>query len=64
MESKWWFAGRDEIADDYNLSASLYRPIHHADIKYEDPIELINRVFVLEKKIQKELEALRKQLDQ
>ncbi len=58
-ESKWWFADRDEIVhDDYNLSASRYRPIHHADIKYEDPIELINEMLVLEKKIQKELEAL------
>ena len=63
-QKKWWFAERDEIVEnDYNLSASRYRPIHHADIKYEDPIELIDEVLVLEKKILKELEALRKQLD-
>ena len=60
-QKKWWFAERDEIVEnDYNLSASRYRPIHHADIEHENPVELIDELLRIEKKIQKELEGLRK----
>ena len=62
-ENKWWFAKRDEIVEnDYNLSASRYRPTHHADVEHENPIELIDELLGIEKKIQKEVEVLRKQV--
>ena len=62
-EKKWWFAERAEIVDnDYNLSASSYRPIHHADIEHENPVELIDELIGIETKIHKELEMLRKEL--
>jgi len=62
-ENKWWFAKRDEIVEnDYNLSASRYRPTHHADVEHENPIELIDELLGVENNIQKELKVLREQL--
>ena len=62
-KNKWWVADREEIVEnDYNLLAPHYRPIQHADIEHENTIELIDELFVIEKKIREELTAPREEL--
>lgn len=50
-----------EISDnDYILSYSRYKEVEHEEIEYEDPKVIIDRVLKGEKKIEKELEELRR----
>ena len=42
LHGKWWFASYDNIEEqDWNLSASRYRPEHREDVQYQDPRELL-----------------------
>lgn len=58
-----WFASRDEIvAEDYNLTASRYKPASTEVISHRDPKEIIGEVMALEKEIVDGLEKLEKKL--
>jgi type I restriction enzyme M protein len=64
-EGKWeptdksWIASIEEIKDnDYNLSASRYKPLKIEDVEYEDPQKLIKEVLELEEDITKDLKEL------
>ena len=57
---KWWFADIDEIrANDYNLSASRYRPLAQAQVEHRDPRELLDELVAIETEIMEEIESLR-----
>lgn len=59
--SKSWWAGVKEIrANNYNLSASRYRPFETEAVEHEDPAVLINRLLELEQEIQQGLDELLK----
>ncbi|WP_395642392.1 class I SAM-dependent DNA methyltransferase [Rudaea sp.] len=56
----WWFATADQLrANDYNLSASRYRPLNQAQVEHRDPRELLDELAALEAEITSEVEALR-----
>ena len=56
----WWFADIDEIrANDYNLSASRYRPLAQTQVEHRDPRELLDELAAIETEIMEEIEALR-----
>ncbi len=58
-----WFASRDEIvAEDYNLTASRYKPASTEVTTHRDPKELIDEVMTLEKEIVIGLEKLKKKI--
>lgn len=58
-----WFASRDEItAEEYNLTASRYKPASTEVTNHRDPKEIISEVLTLEKEIVNELENLKKKL--
>ncbi|HHJ13135.1 MAG TPA: restriction endonuclease subunit S [Gammaproteobacteria bacterium] len=57
---KWWFADIDEIrANDYNLSASRYRPLAQTQVEHRDPRELLDELAAIESEIMEEIEELR-----
>lgn len=57
---KWWFATADRIREnDYNLSASRYRPLSATQVEHRDPLELLDELAALESEIVSEVEALR-----
>lgn len=65
-EEKWkptdrsWIASVEEIKEnDYNLSASRYKPLKIEEVEYEDPDKLIDEVLKLEKEIAKDLKELK-----
>ncbi|MDO8557032.1 MAG: N-6 DNA methylase [Candidatus Jorgensenbacteria bacterium] len=63
VEGQSWFAERDKIvAEDYNLTASRYKPASTEVINHRDPKEIIGEVMTLEKEIADGLEKLKKQL--
>jgi type I restriction enzyme M protein len=54
-----WWADVDEIrANNYNLTASRYRPFEVKAVEHEDPVMLINRLLELEQEIQQGLDGL------
>lgn len=56
----WWFATAEALrGNDYNLSASRYRPLNAAQVDHRDPRELLDELAVLEAEIVSEVEALR-----
>jgi len=63
-ENSWedkniWFANYDEIKKaKYNLSAANYRPHQKTSLQYESPINMLNEILSIEKKIIKQVEEL------
>ncbi len=56
----WWFATAEALrGNDYNLSASRYRPLNAAQVDHRDPRELLDELAALEAEIASEVEALR-----
>ena len=56
----WWFATAEALrGNDYNLSASRYRPLSVAQVEHRDPRELLDELAALEAEIASEVEALR-----
>ena len=56
----WWFATAEALrGNDYNLSASRYRPLSAAQVDHRDPRELLDELAALEAEIVSEVEALR-----
>ncbi|HKZ10743.1 MAG TPA: class I SAM-dependent DNA methyltransferase [Rhodanobacteraceae bacterium] len=56
----WWFATAEQLrANDYNLSASRYRPVNAQAVEYRDPRELLDELAGIEAEIASEVEALR-----
>jgi len=56
----WWFATADQLrSNDYNLSASRYRPLNAAQVEHRNPRELLDELAALEVEIASEVEALR-----
>ena len=59
----WWFATAEALrGNDYNLSASKYRPLNAARVDHRDPRELLDELAALEAEIASEVEALREAL--
>ncbi len=59
----WWFATAEALrGNDYNLSASRYRPLNAAQVDHRDPRELLDELAALEVEIAAEVEALREVL--
>jgi len=59
-DEKWWFADIEQLhGNDYNLSASRYRPINATQVEHRDPRELLDELAALEVEIASEIEALR-----
>jgi type I restriction enzyme M protein len=59
----WWFASSDELrSNDYNLSASRYRPLSHDQVEHRDPRDLLDELATIEAEIANEVEALRVKL--
>lgn len=64
-EENWWFATADTLrGNDYNLSASRYRPLNAAQVEHRDPLELLDELAALEAEIASEVEALRAALSE
>ena len=58
-QSRSWWAGFETVADnDYNLSASRYKPRIAEEVTDEDPVELIRQVLAIEHEIAAGLEKL------
>lgn len=58
--NNWWFATAEALrGNDYNLSASGYRPLSTAQVEHRDPRELLDELAALEAEIASEVEALR-----
>jgi type I restriction enzyme M protein len=56
---KWWFASADELrANDFNLSASRYRPQTREQVEHRDPLEILDELKAIEVGILEEVEAL------
>ncbi|SFU77008.1 HsdM family class I SAM-dependent methyltransferase [Nitrosospira multiformis] len=56
----WWFAEADAIErEDWNLSASRYRPESREAAEHRDPRELLAELAAIEAEIAEEVEALR-----
>ena len=45
-------------ANDFNLSASRYRPMSQTQVAHRDPRELLDELAAIEKEIASEVEAL------
>ncbi|MCA0246255.1 MAG: SAM-dependent methyltransferase [Proteobacteria bacterium] len=56
---KWWFATADQIrGNDFNLSASRYRPLSKTQIEHRNPRDLLDELKAIETEILSEIEAL------
>jgi type I restriction enzyme M protein len=59
-EAPWWFADTAALrANDFNLSASRYRPMSQVQAAHQDPRELLAELAAIEVEIADEVEALR-----
>jgi type I restriction enzyme M protein len=59
-EAPWWFADTAALrANDFNLSASRYRPMSQVQAAHQDPRELLADLAAIEAEITEEVEALR-----
>lgn len=57
--NKWWIADVDAIrANEFNLSASRYRPMSQAQVEHQDPIELLEELRTIEGEILEEIDGL------
>ncbi len=64
-EKNWWFTTAEALrSNDYNLSASRYRPLNAAQVDHRDPRELLDELAALEAEIASEVEALRAALSE
>ena len=58
-QQKWWFADAEAFrANDFNLSASRYRPETQEQIEHRDPLELLDELKAIETEILEEIDAL------
>ena len=58
--AQWWFADVAALrANDFNLSASRYRPMSQTQVAHRDPRELLDELAAIEVEITQEVEALR-----
>ncbi|MGI9217452.1 MAG: HsdM family class I SAM-dependent methyltransferase [Hydrogenophaga sp.] len=56
----WWFADAATLrANDFNLSASRYRPMSQSQVVHRDPRTLLDELAAIEAEIAEEVEALR-----
>ncbi|GAB6081107.1 class I SAM-dependent DNA methyltransferase [Desulfuromonas carbonis] len=63
--NQWWFATADTIrANDFNLSASRYRPLSQAQVEHRSPLELLDVMAAIEREILEEVEGLRDALQE
>ncbi|WP_428508722.1 HsdM family class I SAM-dependent methyltransferase [Roseateles sp.] len=61
----WWFADTTALrANDFNLSASRYRPMSQVQAAHQDPRELLAELAAIEAEIAEEVEALRTALSE
>jgi type I restriction enzyme M protein len=61
---KWWFADAAELrANEFNLSASRYRPVNASTTVHRDPRELLDELAEMEREITAEIAALREAMD-
>jgi type I restriction enzyme M protein len=57
---QWWFADAATLrTNDFNLSASRYRPMSQTQVAHRDPRELLDELAAIEVEIAVEVEALR-----
>lgn len=57
---KWWMADAATLrGNDFNLSASRYRPMSTAQVEHRDPRELLDELAAIEAEISEEIEALK-----
>jgi type I restriction enzyme M protein len=57
---QWWFADAATLrTNDFNLSASRYRPMSQTQVSHRDPRELLDELAAMEVEIAQEVEALR-----
>lgn len=57
---KWWMADATTLrGNDFNLSASRYRPMSTAQVEHRDPRELLDELAAIEAEIAEEIEALK-----
>ncbi|MEA3360528.1 MAG: class I SAM-dependent DNA methyltransferase [Thermodesulfobacteriota bacterium] len=59
----WWAMVKTIAGNDYNLAAGRYKPMVAEKPPDEDPVELIQKVLSIEKKITKGLEKLLKEVE-
>ncbi|WP_374413752.1 class I SAM-dependent DNA methyltransferase [Hydrogenophaga sp.] len=56
----WWFADAATLrANDFNLSASRYRPMSQSQVAHHDPRVLLDELAAIEAELAEEVEALR-----
>ena len=59
-DAQWWFADSAALrANEFNLSASRYRPMSQVQATHQDPRELLAELAAIEAEIAEEVEALR-----
>jgi type I restriction enzyme M protein len=57
---KWWVADTPTLrANDFNLSASRYRPMTQKQVTHRNPLELLDELAAIEVEIAEEVEALK-----
>ena len=62
---KWWFVDATTLrANDFNLSASRYRPLSQAQVEHQDPRELLDELAAIEAEILEEVTSLRLALEE
>jgi len=57
-DKSWWADVNKIRANDYNLTASRYRPFEAEAVEHEDPVVLINQLLELEQEIRQGLDGL------
>lgn len=56
---QWWFADAATLrTNDFNLSASRYRPMSQTQVEHRDPRELLDELAAIEKEIAEEVDSL------
>jgi type I restriction enzyme M protein len=64
-DEKWWFSDVAALrANDFNLSASRYRPMSQSQVLHRDPRALLDELAAIEAEISVEVEALRAALSE
>lgn len=63
-ENNWWFALPDAVrANDFNLTASRYRPLSQQLVEHRSPQQLLDELAAIEREILEEVESLRETLN-
>lgn len=61
--NKWWFTDIEKIrSENFNLSASRYKPFHSEKASDTDPIEVIDELLLIEHQINESLLTLKNSL--